>query len=129
MLAITKARKDQFLEYARHRFQLSEAKYRSASGADRIDAVLHDLEATAFRKLAEGQDLELTLKFVDEQWKKFADAKNKEVAAAPKMKSGPMSGCSSIHYKWANPNKSDSALISIRIIYKSIMTIETEEKE
>lgn len=114
--------KEKFYSLARSRLALAEAKYRSASGADKIDAVLHDLERLAFIDIVQGKDLETVLRLTDENWRSFCKTKNKEVDEAPKIKTGPSAGLSSIHYKFAYPDKVESSKIFIRNMYNLIMS-------
>jgi len=120
MLTITEDAREKFFSLARSRGDLARMKYSSASGADKIDAVLHDLEARAFRRLGQGEPLELILDDLGKDWRAFAAEKNEEVRTAPKLRGGPMSGCSVIHYKHADPGKAASSLIFIRNMHKLI---------
>jgi len=84
---------------------MSESKYRSASGADKVDAEKHRLICKFWRSLwTESPDVETSYRQLCESWSSFAAEMNRKVEAAPKLSHGGSAGLSSIHYKWANPD-------------------------
>lgn len=103
---------------ARFRGSLCEAKMKSWSGADKVDAELHRLECVALRQLADEKELEKVLDDLKTEWKGFAEIQNKYVDQAPKLKTGPRSGHSSIADRWAFPEKYQDSLIFIRKVFR-----------
>lgn len=119
-MKVDKTVQEKLFSLARSRGQLEQAKYRSASGADKIDAVLHAIEAKAFRRLGLGEPLEDVLKSIETEWKSFAIENNRKVDEAPKMKTGPSGGLSSIHYRWAGLDRCDSSIIFVRNMFNLV---------
>lgn len=95
--------------------ELSEKLYSSTNlHADPISGEFYRLKANAFGELMEGQPLDTILNRFQKKWLKFCVEQNQRVDEAPKIKTGPMSGHSSIHHRFAFPGRFDDAAIHIR---------------
>lgn len=84
---------------------MSEVLYKPGrlSGADAVDAEWYRLVADALRQVLTGvKDVQLSADWFLVEWKAFQASNNAKVDAAPNIKTGPMAGQSSIHYRWAS---------------------------
>jgi hypothetical protein len=73
------------------------------SGADRADSQRYFIEAQVYRDVAAGKSLDSALAAGDKRWREYAAMQQKKVDEAGKIRRGPMSGHSAIHYKWVDP--------------------------
>lgn len=95
--------------------ELSEKLYSPTNlHADPVSGEFYRLKANAFGELMEGQSLDIVLMRFKSKWLEFCKEQNQRVAEAPKIKTGPMSGHSSIHHRYAFPGRFDDAAIHIR---------------
>lgn len=105
---------EEIARWVRFYAQQSEVKYRSPSGADKVDAERDRLTAAALRSVLMGRPVEEAVEWFRKEWAAFAREQNRKVDAAPKMRHGPMSGCSSIHYKAATDANGEQGETNIR---------------
>jgi len=78
------------------------SSYKSFSGTDVAEAPIHGMLADTYACIALGKDIEVTLALFEAKWRVYAKEQQARVAGAPKLKHGPSSGCSVIHYKWVS---------------------------
>lgn len=91
----------------------SDRKYRSPSGADKPDAHRDQLTATALRKVLAGTPVDAAVAWLRAEWFAFMISNNAKVNAAPKMRRGPMSGCSAIHYRYATACSGEQGVTNV----------------
>lgn len=107
------------LHFARQAYRQESAAYASFSGADHTDAERHRLRGKAFERIANGEPLETVLADMRAAWVDYCKEIDTKIARAPKIKRGPMAGCSSIHYKYCFPGRIDGDEIFIRTVLTS----------
>jgi hypothetical protein len=96
------ANADCLLRAARFERDRETASYKSWSGTDVAEAPLHGMLADTYACIARGKDIEATLTFFGAKWRTYAREQQGRVSAAAKLKHGPSSGASVIHYKWVS---------------------------
>lgn len=100
-----------------------EQKGRLQSGADVADAPRWGMIARAWRRLSNRLLTEHVFNNLYEEWEEYCKEMNAKIEAAPKMKRGPMAGCSTIHYKHCSPESITSDIIHIRNMYRRIRSM------
>jgi len=73
------------------------------SGADRAEAPLYACVRRFYERVAGGEDSRAVFASEDARWRAYAAENNAKVEAAPRIRRGPMSGASSIHYRHTSP--------------------------
>lgn len=102
------------MEAARLYRGIEQRAYNSFSGADRADAPKHGLTADALACIALGKDVDAVLALCQTKWAAYCAENNAKVAAASKIKRGPMAGHSSIHYRHVSVESWDSVARFVR---------------
>jgi len=63
---------------------------------------------------AQGGDVEAAIAAGELAWRTYAEANNRKVAGASKIKRGPMAGQSVISHRWVSPDLFTSKLLHVR---------------
>lgn len=104
--------RERLMESARFYRKMFDSMMNGMSGADRADAYKYDLVADGLGCIASGKELEATIAMLRAKWETYAKLNNARVEAAPKVKRGPYSGQSCIHYQHVSPDFDDLVLRS-----------------
>jgi hypothetical protein len=104
--------KERLLPVMRFWLERYHASYRDIpgrfrSGADAIDGECYRLIRLAFLSIYNGSTVQEACDRMVNEWLLFCKEQNRLIASAPKLKYGPTSGCSSIHYKHAEKGLAD----------------------
>jgi len=79
-----------------------------------VDAERFRLVAKMCRQIGTGAPLEVAVDALRAEWREFCKQQDVKIAAAPKIKHGPMAGISAIHYKHADPGVIDDDIVYVR---------------
>jgi hypothetical protein len=96
-------RQSALYQMTRDAMSLGDSMLKGFSGADRADSEKYFLQAQVYRDVAAGVPFEEAYQKADKRWRDYAAAQERKVNEAGKIKHGPMSGQSVIHYKWVSP--------------------------
>lgn len=132
---------DQMFSLARRYGETSQVLYSQAkrlpSGADTTDAERYRIQAACCRGIGilygeapipgvrapndvvESQVDEVIAK-ARAEWQEFCEMRQREIAEAPKIQTGPSAGQSSIAYKFAGPDAIETPLARIKGIWKKL---------
>lgn len=121
---------DAYFKQARRYGEMARpSQNRLSSGADRTDSVRYEMVARAFRRLGQGEDLNVVLDDMRKEWNDFAIKKKKQIDNAPKINRGPKSGMSVIEHEHADPGAIDSDEIFIRSVANRVKNKSSASKE
>jgi len=112
---------EKLYECARQSRALGDAMIRSFSGADQAESELYYGERRVYVAVAQGTDLEAAIEAEDKRWRAYAESQRKKVEEAPRIKSGPYAGASSIHHRWVSPDGFETKARHIRAMVKIIL--------
>jgi hypothetical protein len=93
----------------------------SMNGTDQVQAERFRIVSDAFRDVANGKDVEEVVKIMEDRWRSYADEWNAKVKDAGKIKRGPMSGASSIHYKHCSYEAIQANQIYVRNVCRTVI--------
>jgi len=110
----TPIHKDAFLNLARQEDKRWQSSWNAMSGADQAEGELYKLTRDFYRAMADGKDMEATIKALDAEWRIYANKNNDNINAAGKIRRGPMQGQSSRHYRFTSPDLFQSKAIHLR---------------
>lgn len=93
---------------------------RSLSGTDHAEAELYFETSRVYTQIALGQDLEEAISEGDRRWREYANVMQRKVAEAGKLRRGPYSGQSVIHYRWVSLDAFQLEAVHIRQWVRSL---------
>ncbi len=113
---VDEAVKERLFHHARNYRELASSQYKSFSGTDVAEAPRYDLVADCFGTIAEGKEIEATLRWAEESWRRYAEANNQKVNGAAKIKLGPRKGQSTVQHRWVSPDAFTASALHIRTL-------------
>ncbi len=115
---ITELQKQELFSLARMSGEVGDSMIRGFSGADQADSELYFGERRVYVAVAMGAEIETAIAAEDKRWREYAEGQRRKVDDAPKIKQGPMSGASAIHYRWVSPDAFEAKARHIRSMIK-----------
>jgi hypothetical protein len=106
-------------DLARNAGRRWEASWAAWSGADQAEGEVWRYVRDIYVTAAQGGDVEAAITTADQAWRAYAEANNRKIADAPKIRRGPSAGHSSIGHRYTSPVLLQTKLIHVRAMIRA----------